>query len=138
MMNTKKILVLEDNRVTIHGLKLNLQAAGYHVIPATTTTEAMNAVRALRPDLLILDVHLLSESPFDGVTDGFAFKQWVREFIPDTKIPVIFFTQDASPELYDRAKAQETHWLVQKQAGIDLLLSTVQQVLGDSKLKPAA
>lgn len=62
---TKSLLIVEDNEVTREGLATILSRQGYSIRGVATGTEAMEAVRAEKPDLILLDM-LLSGSGDDG------------------------------------------------------------------------
>ena len=130
-MTGETILVLEDDLLTMKGLFRHLQDAGYQVVKAATTSEAVNALWTYQVDLMILDLTLLAEDPFTGVSDGFAFRQWVRNLFPQKDIPVILHTADDSPNLEWRALSHGIAKIVRKGAGMGELLATVRQALDE-------
>jgi DNA-binding response OmpR family regulator len=54
----KRVLVVEDDASIMLGLRINLEAEGYVVLPAEDGEKALALARAERPDLVILDVML--------------------------------------------------------------------------------
>jgi two-component system sensor histidine kinase ChiS len=130
-MHDETILVLEDDLVTLKGLTSLLQAEGYQVIRATTTNEALAAIRSQQLDLMILDLTLLAEDPFNGVTDGFAFKRWLQTMVPDLDLPIIVHTADMSPSLEARGQAQGINRVLRKGCPISEFLNAVRQVLDE-------
>src|SRR5437773_11788864 len=56
IMNRKKILVVDDDRVILKALSIKLNAKGYDVLTATDGSEAVTAVRTHKPDLILLDI----------------------------------------------------------------------------------
>ena len=54
----KKILIVEDEKELIEGLKLNLVSAGYDVIWALDGQEGLNKALKEAPDLILLDIML--------------------------------------------------------------------------------
>lgn len=53
-----RILLVEDNRDYGATLRANLEREGYQVTVALTGTDGLDAARALRPDLIVLDLML--------------------------------------------------------------------------------
>ena len=59
-MNTKKILIVDDEADVINAMSTILETEGYHVIPSNNKEEALKLARAAVPDLAILDVMMTS------------------------------------------------------------------------------
>ncbi|MBM3316114.1 response regulator [candidate division WOR-3 bacterium] len=59
-----KILIVDDDPDIVDSVGIVLKAEGYAVAVATSREEAMRAVAAEKPDLIILDV--MMEQPDDG------------------------------------------------------------------------
>jgi len=56
-MNTKRILVVDDEPNVTQNLKLNLESSGgYDVFAENDAIKALTAARIFRPDLILLDV----------------------------------------------------------------------------------
>jgi CheY-like chemotaxis protein len=55
-MNTKRILVAEDDRLLRRACDAVLRGRGYETVLAEDGERAIAAARALRPDLILLDV----------------------------------------------------------------------------------
>jgi CheY-like chemotaxis protein len=85
-----RILIVEDNplnRLLIHDI---LELRGHHVVEAATVDEARAALRAARPDLLVLDVHI----PGGG---GEAIIREVRKRADLRDLPIVAVTSLAMP-----------------------------------------
>ncbi|MDQ4105965.1 MAG: response regulator transcription factor [Actinomycetota bacterium] len=80
--NGTEILIVEDDEVIMGTLAYNLSREGFSVSKATTGTEALRAVRKLRPDLILLDVMLPGES-------GINICEHIREFDEDVVIIMV-------------------------------------------------
>jgi two-component system OmpR family response regulator len=78
-----RLLVVEDEEMILELLSGSLRFAGFDVVTAVSGAEALRAVTASRPDLVLLDVMLP-----DG--DGFEVVRRLRSSGPD--VPVIFVT----------------------------------------------
>jgi DNA-binding response OmpR family regulator len=61
----KKIMIVEDEPSLVFTLQDTLENEGYEVFVSETGTNAMEMVRSVRPDLLILDVMLPGVSGFE-------------------------------------------------------------------------
>ena len=79
------IIVVEDDRDLCTLLEYNLSKSGYRVIAFHRLNGVDRAIRAERPDLILLDVMLP-----DG--DGFDFCRRLRENPQIAAIPVLFLT----------------------------------------------
>ncbi len=81
----RKILVVDDNSELLELLRLGLKDAGFIAATATNGLEALNKTRALRPDLVILDL-VLPE------LDGFAVCESLKRDPETSSIPIILIT----------------------------------------------
>ena len=78
-----KILIVEDDRAIILGLRENLAFEGHTVTEATRGDEALARLAAAKPDLLILDIML------PGIS-GFEVCRRVRK--EDRRLPILMLT----------------------------------------------
>ena len=67
-MNAKRILVVEDDRVTQKVIADLLRSAGYVVDTAHNGATAVKSARENEPDLVTLDINLAKASPDDSWT----------------------------------------------------------------------
>lgn len=81
------ILVVEDNDVEREGLTAILRRDGFFIQEATTGDQALENLRAARPNLILLDM-LLPE----GTIDGWAVLANIRANRQLAEIPVIIVT----------------------------------------------
>jgi two-component system, OmpR family, response regulator len=79
-----KVLIVDDDPDIVDSVGLVLKAEGYGVAAATNREEAMRAVDAEKPDLIILDV--MMEQP----DDGFVVAQDLRH--KGVKTPIIILS----------------------------------------------
>jgi two-component system nitrogen regulation response regulator GlnG len=85
-----KILAVDDDRTILHLLGRWFEGSDTEVVTATTADEALEKVRAERPDVMLLDIMLPQLSGLEAC-------KAVREI--DSKLPVIFITGHGSSEL---------------------------------------
>src|SRR5512134_831796 len=91
----KRILVVDDEPRMIGFIRMNLELEGHQVVEAHSGIEALEAVRTMLPDLVLLDV-MMPE------LDGFETLRMLREF---SNIPVIMLT--AKGEENDKVRGLE-------------------------------
>ena len=84
-----RLLVVDDEPSIVELLSVSLRFAGFEVATATTGADALNLVRELSPDLLVLDVMM------PGL-DGFAVAQQLRS--SGNPVPVLFLTAKDATE----------------------------------------
>lgn len=80
-----KILVVDDEKLLVKGTKFNLENDGYEVITGSDGVEAVEAVAAQKPDLVILDLMMPR-------MDGLEACRQIREF---SDVPIIMLTAKA-------------------------------------------
>jgi DNA-binding response OmpR family regulator len=86
----KSVLVVEDDAVTAAFLADNLRADGYRVFGATGAAEALRAVEARQPDLMLLDLGLAAGSGLEVLDRVRAADAASSRIDPD--LPVIVLT----------------------------------------------
>lgn len=91
-MEDAKILIVDDDPDITEALKMTLEANHYEVHTAANGTEGLKQVKAVKPDLIILDVMM------DTITEGFQVSYQLRnpdpksEYAPYSKIPILMLT----------------------------------------------
>ncbi|MBA4801313.1 MAG: response regulator [Euryhalocaulis sp.] len=84
-MPQQKILVADDDELLIGLLSHRLSVKGFEVLTANTGVEALEAARAERPDLIVLDAMM-------PVMDGFAVLQNLKADDQTRDLPVVMLT----------------------------------------------
>lgn len=94
-MKNARILIIEDEAVTIALLKRELAEMGYQVVgTAMNAQEAVLAAEECKPDLVLMDITLPDE--YDGVIAATAIRGSLN-------LPVVFLTAHADKETIERA-----------------------------------
>ena len=94
-MSKKRILIVEDEALTVLALKHDLTELGYEIADdASTAADALRAAEDNRADLVLMDIQL------DGDISGVAAAAAIRGQL---HIPVVFLTAHASAETVSRA-----------------------------------
>jgi len=94
--NKKKILIAEDERPLAHALELKFAHEGYATAIAKDGEEAMNLVKEINPDVILLDLIMPK-------VDGFAFLEAIKE--TGNKAPIIVLSNLGQEEDIERAKS---------------------------------
>lgn len=88
---SKRILVVDDNRLILNLVRVNLVSCGYEVITASDGFCALRMAVSERPDLIILDV-MMPEM------DGFEVARQIRNNTLIAHVPIIMLTARGSVE----------------------------------------
>ena len=94
-----RILVVDDEKIIVKGIKFNLENEGYDVETAYNGEEALEIIRNVHLDLVILDLMMPK-------LDGLETCRRIREF---STVPVIMLT----------AKSEDTDMLLGFEFGAD-------------------
>ena len=84
-MNSKTILVADDESHILHVVSLKLRNAGFRVVTARDGQEALELAQQERPDLLITDYHMPQLS-------GLELCQKLKQDSSTSSIPAIMLT----------------------------------------------
>ena len=95
-MKAKRILVVEDDKLTQKLIADALRSAGYEVDTAHDGATAVKSARENAPDLVTLDIHLAKESPDDS-WDGFGVANWLRRINEGRPVPIIVVVSGLDP-----------------------------------------
>ena len=117
IVGSPRVLMLEDHRDVAELYQLKLQLEGYRVAVAADGPSGLDLARRLRPDVILLDVHL-------PILDGLQVLATLRESEDMRQVPVVVFSDDDSYETMQRAG----HLNV----AANLLPSTLASVVGDA------
>ena len=95
-MKAKRILVVEDDKLTQKLIADALRSAGYEVDTAHNGATAVKSARENAPDLVTLDIHLAKDSPDDS-WDGFSVASWLRRINEGRPVPIIVVVSGLDP-----------------------------------------
>ena len=137
-MSNSKILIVEDELVSLKALEVRLQVAGYQVVGARNGTAAVEAIRTHQPDLMVLDLNLVTGGSINGLSDGFTLLHYLRCTVAGGHLPVILHTAEQLPSVERRAREAGVHWIFRKGNKLSDLVAAVQQVLDREKSRHAA
>ncbi|TFG72667.1 MAG: response regulator [Anaerolineales bacterium] len=120
-MEKAKIIIVEDESITAYDLQVRLENMGY-TVPAIASSgdQAIRAVAAHQPDLLLMDINIRGER------DGITVAQEIRERFD---IPIIYLTAFADTATIERASYTEPFGYLIKPFQEQELYSNVEMAL---------
>ncbi|MGA2261190.1 MAG: response regulator [Acidobacteriota bacterium] len=83
MSESKKVLIIDDDRDFAHAIEALLQSSGYQVRCACNGRDGLHLAKTLRPDLILLDIMMTER------TEGFFMLQEARRVPELSQTPVI-------------------------------------------------
>jgi len=117
--NGQRILIVEDDRLSMTLLSDFLNAHGFRILKTSEGLEAINLARDEQPDLILMDIRL------PGIS-GFEVTRLLKQDNQTKAIPIIAVTAFATPG--DEAKALESGCAayITKPVNVDELLRTIE------------
>jgi len=127
----KKILLVEDERITQLITRRWLIDLGYEVVVTSDGGTVMGLVGREAPDLILLDLGLDAEDPFYGrAFDGFTVLEWMRrKAAANQPPPVIVVTGRKEAGLKERVLEAGAVAFFQKPADKARLLTAIMVAL---------
>jgi two-component system, OmpR family, alkaline phosphatase synthesis response regulator PhoP len=128
-MSAKKILIVDDDPDITEAMTVVLETKGYEVAAAANSAEAMTQIMRDRPDLIILDVMMETQS------EGFVFSRQIKSSDATKDIPILMVTGVRDKVGIDfKDAAGDEAWLpvedfLDKPVKPDALLSKVESLL---------
>lgn len=127
VMQPKKILIVEDEGVVALSLQAVLNKMGYMVVGiAITGNEAIRMTTDLRPDVILMDIHI------KGDKDGIQTTEKINEV---SDVPVIYLTAYADDETVNRALKTRSHSYLVKPYNPRELYSNIEFAIYKRRLK---
>src|SRR5512138_3642233 len=130
----KRVLLVDDDKDLVQSLKVVLEANGFEVATEHNGTDAMAAVAARKPDVIVLDVMM------DTDTEGFGVAYKLESDPVTRRIPVVLLTGfmdhlAAKREAFDFITGRD--WpaakLMKKPVATAELLATIRQLLAEAE-----
>ncbi|HNS98952.1 MAG TPA: response regulator [Polyangiaceae bacterium] len=138
-MNTHHILLVDDDRDLLLSIQAFLTPRGYRVSCAASGAEAKQLIPSSRPDLIVLDVMMESD------TEGLVLAQELQRDPQTQSIPVILLTgfmEHLDEKRQTMLFALDQPWpgakLLEKPVHLDTLASTIERLLEERRVLDAA
>ena len=124
--DTSKIMIIEDNCITLNQLQDYLIDQGYRIIPCKQSETAQQLLGEVTPDLILLDIIMPN-------IDGYQFCKWLRSHSRLKRVPIVFLT--ALNSLEDKLEGFQMGGddYITKPFEMEELLARVQAIIKRSK-----
>ncbi|MCW8809789.1 MAG: PAS domain S-box protein [Ignavibacteriaceae bacterium] len=125
-MTDINILLVEDEQIVAKYIEKQLTGAGYRVLASITKgDEAIEKVKSLQPDVVLMDIKLV------GDMDGIEAADFIRK---NYQIPVIFLSSLTDDESFQRAKMAEPFGYLVKPIDIKEFNRVVEMALYKNRI----
>jgi CheY-like chemotaxis protein len=124
----KKILVVDDDPVTVQALSLKLRAIGYSVVTASDGSQALNTTRREKPDAMLLDVNFPPDVAHGGGVpwNGFLIAEWLQHLEDVKHTPVILISASDRADYKKRASDVGATAFLPKPIDSEALLTSLE------------
>jgi len=125
-MNTRKILVVEDNDMNMQLVEFLLEEGGYTIVKATSGEEALTIMRdgaGGAPDLILMDIHLPG---MDGLSVVRAMKADTRT----ARVPILALTAHAMRGDKDRFLEAGCDGYISKPIDVKTFIQSIERYMG--------
>lgn len=128
--NGKKILIVDDDPVYLKATSAMFNYQGYQVVAAKGGSEAIQAMREERPNLVLMDINL--DSDVSTVSwNGYTLMSWLGRFEELSKVPVVMVSSSDPLKCVRRAFTLGAKAFFHKSTDPKNLVSTVRMLLSD-------
>jgi len=123
-IQTKKILIIEDELVLLKAIENKMTIEGYNIVTALDGEDGLAKIQKEKPDLILLDIILPKKN-------GFEILERMQKI--GDKTPVIIISNSGQPVEIDRAMALGIKdYLVKTDFTPDDVLEKVEKIIGSS------
>jgi len=129
-MAAKKILVADDDAVTLETLSAQLRGAGFQVVTAMDAMQAFMVAQRSAPDAVLLDIQMPGGTGLDTL-------KRLRTSAKTQSIPVIAISALPGPEPRARALALGAREFFPKPVDFDRVRETLTRLLGSDSDAPS-
>ncbi|MGC1308141.1 MAG: response regulator [Phormidesmis sp.] len=105
-MSATKVMIVEDESVIALDIKSSLNRLGYAVSGiAASGDAALRKIKTIRPDLVLMDIHL------KGEMTGIEVSEQIKS---DFQIPIVYLTANADSSTFQEAKGTDPYAYILK------------------------
>ena len=119
----KTVLIVEDNELNMKLFRDLLEAHGYQTSGTSNGFEALDLVRKLRPDLILMDIQLPQVS-------GLEVTRWIKDDPALRAIPVVAVTAFAMKGDEERIREGGCEAYLSKPISVGKFIETVRRFIG--------
>jgi PAS domain S-box-containing protein len=120
MGHPARILIVEDEAIISLDIKRLLSSSGYLAAVTATSDQAIRAIDASAPDLVLMDIQI--KGPVDGIDTASQIRKKFR-------VPVVFVTAHADKKTLERARETQPFGYIVKPISALSLTSTIEMAL---------
>ena len=127
MANNKKILIIEDDANLLYGLQAKFRVAGFEVITdeGADKTEAMEKIKVLKPNYIILDIILPK-------INGFQMLAEIKANPVISKIPIFIFTNLSDSDSRQKgADLGADFYLIKTELNLDEFVEKFKKIIAN-------
>jgi two-component system, cell cycle response regulator DivK len=121
-MSDEVILYIEDNLDNRTLIRRILSVEGYEVKEAGNAAEALETLKTLRPDLILMDINMPD-------VDGYTLTAQIRSISGFESVPIVALTANVMRGDRERSIEAGCDGYIQKPIDIDLLPQQVERYL---------
>jgi two-component system cell cycle response regulator DivK len=121
-MSEKVIFYIEDNVDNRTLIRRILSAEGYQVVEAGDAKEALEKLKTLHPDMILMDINMPE-------VDGYTLTAQIRNLSGFESIPIVALTANVMRGDRERSLEAGCDGYIQKPIDIDLLPQQVERYL---------
>jgi two-component system chemotaxis response regulator CheY len=119
----KTILSIDDSKAVLDMVKFTLEPEGYGVVTAGDGQQGLEALRSVKPDMVITDLNM-------PVMDGITFIAKARADAAGAGVPIVLLTTESAPEMKEKGKAAGATAWMNKPFDADKLIAIARKLLG--------
>jgi two-component system cell cycle response regulator DivK len=119
----KTVLIVEDNELNMKLFRDLLEAHGYQTSGTSNGFEALDLVRQMRPDLILMDIQLPQVS-------GLEVTRWIKDDPELRSIPVVAVTAFAMKGDEERIREGGCEAYLSKPISVGKFIETVRRFVG--------
>jgi len=119
----KTVLIVEDNELNMKLFRDLLEAHGYQTSGTSNGHEALDLVRKMRPDLILMDIQLPQVS-------GLEVTRWIKDDPELRAIPIVAVTAFAMKGDEERIHEGGCEAYLSKPISVGKFIETVRRFIG--------
>ncbi|MFH1366749.1 MAG: response regulator [Patescibacteria group bacterium] len=122
-MNTKKILIIEDEAAILYSLKARLTVEGINTLTASSAEEGFEILKKEKPDVILLDIILPQ-------MDGLSFMKQLKNDKSYQDIPIIIMSNLNKKDKIEKSlKLGAKDYIVKSEFNLESLINKIKDVI---------
>jgi two-component system, OmpR family, response regulator len=104
-INTKTILVVDDDPDLLQQMKMQIESFGFDVITADGQKEAEKIIETFKPDLALLDLMM------ENKDSGFILSYRIKKLYPETPVIIATAVTSETGMLFSVESVEDKNWI---------------------------